>query len=256
MRSSAISIHTKSNMLTESFISRSELLLGAESVSKLERSHVLIVGLGGVGGFAAELLCRAGIGCMTIVDGDVVSPSNINRQIIALNSTVGKQKAELFASRFVDINPNCKVNVVNSFLKDEAMVSLLNADKYDYIVDAIDTLSPKVFLLYHATKLGIPIVSAMGSGGKLDPTQVHISDVEKSHTCPLASSVRKRLHKLGVEKGFKVVFSTEKPIDSAVVDNPSQNKRTTLGVISYMPAVFGSFCASVVINDLLKCVAN
>lgn len=238
--------------MTNSFQTRTELLLGEESLERLKKAHVLVVGLGGVGGYAAEMLCRAGVGRMTIVDGDKVSVSNINRQIIALRSTVGISKTELFKQRFHDINPDCEVTALNVFLRDEEMIRLLEKEKYDYVVDAIDTLSPKVFLLYHAHRLGLPIVSAMGSAGKLDPSKIEVTDVAQSHTCPLAAMVRKKLHKLGVREGFKVVFSSEKVDESAMIEDPSQNKRTTVGVISYMPAVFGCYCASTVINDLIE----
>lgn len=238
--------------MPDKFQSRTELLLGAVGVERLRQAHVLVVGLGGVGGYAAEMLCRAGVGRLTIVDGDKVSESNINRQIIALNSTVGMSKAELFEKRFKDINPECEVVAKEVFLRDDEMINLLEAEQYDYVVDAIDTLSPKVFLLYHTQRLGLPIVSAMGSAGKMDPGLVRVADISESHTCPLAAMVRKKLHKLGVRSGFKVVFSTEKVSESAMMEEPSQNKRTTVGVVSYMPAVFGCHCASVVINDLTK----
>ncbi len=238
--------------MTNSFQTRTELLLGVENLGRLRKAHVLVVGLGGVGGYAAEMLCRAGVGRMTIVDGDNVSVSNINRQIIALRSTVGESKAALFKQRFHDINPDCEVTALNVFLRDEEMIRLLENEKYDYVVDAIDTLSPKVFLLYHAHRMGLPIVSAMGSAGKLDPSKIEVTDVAQSHTCPLAAMVRKKLHKLGVREGFKVVFSSEKVDESAMIEDPSQNKRTTVGVISYMPAVFGCYCASTVINDLIE----
>lgn len=238
--------------MTNSFQTRTELLLGEESLERLKKAHVLVVGLGGVGGYAAEMLCRAGVGRMTIVDGDNVSVSNINRQIIALRSTVGESKAALFKQRFHDINPDCEVTALNVFLRDEEMIRLLENEKYDYVIDAIDTLSPKVFLLYHAHRMGLPIVSAMGSAGKLNPSKIEVTDVAQSHTCPLAAMVRKKLHKLGVREGFKVVFSSEKVDESAMIEDPSQNKRTTVGVISYMPAVFGCYCASTVINDLIE----
>lgn len=238
--------------MSDSFQTRTELLLGEESLERLKKAHVLVVGLGGVGGYAAEMLCRAGVGRMTIVDGDKVSVSNINRQIIALRSTVGFSKTDLFKQRFHDINPDCEVTALNVFLRDEEMIRLLEKEKYDYVIDAIDTLSPKVFLLYHAHQMGLPIVSAMGSAGKFDPSKIEVTDVAQSHTCPLAAMVRKKLHKLGVREGFKVVFSSEKVDESAMIEDPSQNKRTTVGVISYMPAVFGCYCASTVINDLIE----
>jgi len=238
--------------VVNTFQSRTELLLGADSVERLRQSHVLVVGLGGVGGYAAEMLCRAGVGRLTIVDGDTVSVSNINRQLIALQSTVGQPKTELFEARFHEVNPDCDVTALNTFLRDEEMIELLEGNKLDYVVDAIDTLSPKVFLLYHSHRLGIPVVSSMGSAGKLDPSQIQVADISSSHTCPLAAMVRKKLHKLGVSDGFKAVFSTEKVRETAMIEEPSQNKRTIVGVISYMPAMFGCHCAATVINDLVN----
>lgn len=237
-------------MPDDTLYTRTEMLLRPEGMARLAAAHVLVVGLGGVGGYAAEMLCRAGVGRLTIVDGDDVSVSNINRQLIALQSTVGQSKAELFRQRFSDINPSCKVDARAIFLKDQNMIDLLEEQHYDYVVDAIDTLSPKVFLLYHAHRLGLRVVSSMGSAGKVDPTQIVITDIAQSHTCPLAAMVRKKLHKIGVREGIEVVFSTEKIAQHAMIDDPSQNKRTTIGTISYLPPVFGCACASVVIRHI------
>ena len=254
-------------MSVEDLYSRTEMLLRPEGLQRLRGGHVLVVGLGGVGGYAAEMLCRAGVGRLTLVDGDVVSPSNINRQIIALQSTVGKPKTDLFLSRLHDINPDCKVEVQQQFLRDQMIEDLLQAHRYDYVIDAIDTLSPKVFLLYQAHRLGLPVVSSMGSAGKLDPSAVLVTDISRSHTCPLAAMVRKRLHRLGVQEGIKVVFSSEKvaphsfvvsdaetdDVDRSLIQN---TKRTTVGTISYLPPLFGCFCASVVIRDLVSQVVE
>lgn len=238
-------------MQQDPFYSRTTLLLGDEAQDLLQRASVLVVGLGGVGGYAAEMLCRAGVGNLTIVDSDTVSHSNLNRQLIALNSTVGHSKVDLFCQRFRDINPSVNITPLNTFLRDDEMISLLEDNHFDYVVDAIDTLSPKVFLLYHSTRLHIPVVSAMGSGGKLDPALVQVTDIAKTYNCPLATMVRKHLHKLGLYTGFKAVFSPEKVSSSAMYEDPSQNHRTTIGTISYMPALFGCHCASVVIRDLI-----
>lgn len=232
--------------------SRTRLLLQDDGLSRLRDAHVLVVGLGGVGGYAAEQLCRAGVGRLTIVDGDVVSSTNLNRQLIALRSTIGQPKTELFRQRFLDINPDCKVTAIQEFLRDERTVELLQSEHYDCVVDCIDTLSPKVFLLYHAHCLGIPTVSSMGSGGKTDPAQVHVSDIAKSHTCPLAAMVRKRLHHMGVYSGIRVVFSTEKVPPHAMLEDPSDNHLTTIGTISYMPPLFGCIIASEVIKLILQ----
>lgn len=231
---------------------RTQMLLQSEGLLRLQSAHVLVVGLGGVGGYAAEQLCRAGVGTLTLIDGDSINITNINRQIIALNSTIGRSKAQMLAERFADINPQCKLNVIDEYIRDERMVEILDADKYDYVIDAIDTLSPKVFLLYHCQQRGLPIVSSMGSAGKLDPEQILVSDISKSHTCPLAAMVRKRLHRMGINKGIKVVFSTEKVAPHAMVEEISENKRTTIGTISYMPPIFGCYCASVVIRDFIN----
>ena len=239
-------------MRLESLFTRTELLLKDEGMCRLKEAHVLVVGLGGVGGYAAEMLCRAGVGKLTLVDGDKVSVTNINRQIIALQSTVGRSKAELFGERLRDINPVCRLTIIDEFLRDERMIEVLKANRYDYVVDAIDTLSPKVFLLYHASQEGLRVVSSMGSAGKTDPMAIRVADISKSHTCPLAAMVRKRLHRLGVNKGIRVVFSTEKVAEHAMIEEPTQNKRTTIGTISYLPAMFGCCCAAEVIKDLVK----
>lgn len=236
--------------MTDDFYSRTALLLRPEGVQRLRDAHVLVVGLGGVGGYAAEQLCRAGVGRLTLVDADKVSESNINRQIIALHSTVGQSKVALFKQRMADINPDCIVDARETFLRDEEMISLLQEQHYDYVVDAIDTLSPKVFLLYHCVSMGLPVVSSMGSAGKVDATALHIADISKSHTCPLAAMVRKRLHRMGITEGIDVVFSTEKVAEHAMVEEISENKRTTIGTISYIPPMFGCCCASVVIRKL------
>ena len=230
---------------------RTRLLLGDEGFEKLNSSHVLVVGLGGVGGYVAEQLTRAGIGELTIVDGDVVSQSNMNRQLLALQSTQGKPKAEVMAARLRDINPDIKLHVVNQFMKDQALIDLIS-QPYDYVVDAIDTVSPKVFLLYYAVQNNQRIVSCMGAGGKMHPDKIEIADIDKSHHCHLAFYIRKKLHKLGIRTGIKVVFSPEPVSKSAVIEEESQNKASNVGTISYMPAAFGCFCTSVVINGLLE----
>lgn len=234
------------------FESRTLLLLQEEAMQRLRDAHVLVVGLGGVGGYAAEQLCRAGVGRLTLVDGDRVGESNLNRQLIALRSTIGRPKAELFRERFADINPACKVEALVEFLRDDRMVELLESQHYDCVVDCIDTLAPKVFLLYHAHRLEIPVVSCMGSGGKTDPSQVRACDIAESNTCPLAHQVRKRLHHLGIYSGIRVVFSPELPPPHAMVEERTDNHRTTVGTISYMPPLFGCFIASETIKLLIN----
>ncbi len=234
-----------------SWLERTELLLGEEKTAILRQTHVLVVGLGGVGAYAAEMLCRAGIGQLTIADADTVSVSNINRQLVALNSTIGRHKTQVMAERLLDINPNLKLTVVDRFIKDDATFELLDSDSFDYVVDAIDTLSPKAHLIKGALDRHIPIVSSMGSGAKTDPTMVEIADIARTHHCPLAHMLRKRLHKMGIHTGFYAVFSAEKVREGAMIIEEQTNKKSNTGTISYMPAVFGCCCASVVIRDLL-----
>ena len=227
------------------------MLIGDDGLAKLRESHVLIVGLGGVGAYAAEQLARAGIGKMTIVDGDVVNVTNRNRQLLALCSTQGRPKAEVMAERIRDINPDVELEVINRYMKDDAIIELVSKP-YDYIVDAIDTVAPKVFLLYYAKQNNQRVVSCMGAGGKFHPEKIEIADIAQSNHCRLAFYIRKRLHRLGVFDGIKAVYSPEPVDDSAIVNVNEQNKVSNVGTISYMPAAFGIFCASVVVNDLLN----
>jgi len=202
---------------------RTILLFGEEKVKKLNQSHVLIVGMGGVGAYAAEQIVRAGVGQITIIDGDIVNPSNKNRQLAALTSTQLQPKAHVMHQRLMDINPDLKIKVIDEYIKDDRMVEIL-----DY-------------------------VSSMGAGGKTDPSQVQIADISKSYNDNLARILRKRLHRMGVYKGIKVVFSPEKvKPESIILTEGEQNKKTTVGTISYMPAIFGNFISSVVIRDLAE----
>lgn len=231
---------------------RTQLLFGEDGVKKLNNSHVLIVGLGGVGAYAAEQIVRAGVGQVTIVDGDQVQAGNRNRQMAALLSTQGQNKAEVMKNRLLDINPKIKINCIAEYIKDDRMKEILEIP-YDYVVDAIDTLAPKIFLIYHGLQKGHRIASSMGAGGKTDPSLVQIADISKSHDDNLARILRKRLHRLGVYEGVKVVFSPEKVDDSAIIlTEGEQNKKTTVGTVSYMPAIFGNFISSIVIRDLLE----
>lgn len=228
---------------------RTELLIGSERVKKLNDSSVLVMGLGGVGAYAAELICRSGVGRMTIVDGDEITSDNRNRQLPALESTLGRPKAEIMANRLKDINPSIELRTIDKFITEKAVDELL-AKSPDYVVDAIDSIAPKVNLIYQCFKKKIPIVSSMGAGGKFDPSQIVIADISKSYNCTLARTVRKRLHDLGIYKGIPVVFSPEKIVKSSVMAVNQQNKKSTVGTISYMPPAFGCFCASKVIRDL------
>lgn len=230
---------------------RTELLLGKEQMKHLRRSHVLVVGLGGVGAYAAEMICRAGVGKMTIVDADTVNPSNINRQLPALHSTVGRPKAEVVAERLMDINPELELTVFCEFIRDERTLEILESAHFNFIVDAIDSLSPKVYLMYHAHSRKIPIISSMGAGAKVDPSQIKIDDISKTFNCGLAKAVRKRLNKMGVNKGIPVVFTTEIANKDAVIPVEDEEcKISTAGTVSYMPAIFGCFLASHVIRNI------
>ena len=233
------------------WLERTELLLGSEKCDILRVANVLVVGLGGVGAYAAEMIARAGVGTMTIADADVVGESNINRQLIALHSTVGRPKADLVAERLRDINPELKLTVVNRYIKDDETYSLLDSAPFDYVVDAIDTLSPKLALIAGALERNVPIVSSMGAGAKTDPTKMEIADISKTHHCPLAHMLRKRLHKIGIRRGFKAVFSPEPIREGAMILCEEQNKKSNVGTISYIPALFGIGCASVVIRGLV-----
>jgi tRNA A37 threonylcarbamoyladenosine dehydratase len=234
----------------DKWLSRTELLLGKEKLKKLRSSNVLVVGLGGVGAFAAEMICRAGIGSMTVVDGDIVHASNRNRQILALKSTEGKVKAGIMQTRLLDINPDLKLTAVQEFIKDDRMIEILDSG-YDYVVDAIDTLSPKVFLIFHSLQKKIPVVSSMGSGGKYDPLKINISDISETTDCTLARILRKKLHRLGVKEGFTAVWSPETIDKSKIIPvSGEQNKASVVGTVSYMPAAFGIACASVLIRDI------
>ena len=239
-------------MINDNWTERTALLFGDEKLQMLRDARVLVVGLGGVGAYAAEMIARAGVGSMTIADADTVSASNINRQLIALHSTVGRSKAELMAKRLLDINPDMELRAVDRFIKDDETYALLDSARFDYVVDAIDTLSPKLALIKGALDRNIPLVSSMGAGAKTDPTRMEIADISKTHHCPLAHMLRKRLHKLGIRSGFRAVFSPEPVREGAVVLCDEQNKKSNMGTVSYIPALFGIGCASVVIRDLVK----
>lgn len=230
---------------------RTALLLGDEKMERLRKSHVLVVGLGGVGAYAAEMICRAGVGRMTIVDADTVQPTNINRQLPALHSTLGQPKAEVLASRFRDINSDIQLTVIPAFLKDENIPQLLDAAPYDFVVDAIDTLAPKCHLIAEAMKRRLHIVSSMGAGAKSDITQIRFADLWDTYHCGLSKAVRKRLQKMGIRRKLPVVFSTEQADPKAVLLTDDElNKKSTCGTVSYMPAVFGCYLAEYVIKRL------
>jgi tRNA A37 threonylcarbamoyladenosine dehydratase len=227
-------------------------MLGDKKVGTLMGKNVLIVGLGGVGGICAEMIVRAGVGKLTIVDNDIVDESNINRQIQALQSTVKQPKAQVLAKRLKDINPDLDLTVMEVFIKEKITTDLVEKEKWDYIVDCIDTLSSKVFFLKACMDRKLPIVSSLGAGGKVDPSQIEVTDISKTHECNLAKYVRKRLHSLGIYKGLKVVFSPEKVDQTRIIETEKAfPKKSLIGTLSYMPAIFGCTVASVVIRDLL-----
>lgn len=226
---------------------RSEMILGKESTEKLNSKSVILFGLGGVGSYTAEALARAGIGRLTIVDNDCVSVTNINRQLCALRSTVGKPKAEVVKERILDINPECEVNALQKFYLPEN-TDEFNLDKYDYIADAIDTVSAKIDLAVKSQELGIPLISCMGTGNKLDPTRFTVSDIFKTSGCPLCRVMRSELRKRNIKK-LCVVWSPEEPIKPAKTDEDS-GKRQTPGSLPFVPGVAGMIMAGKIITDL------
>ena len=236
----------------EAWKERTELLVGAEGLERLFESSVAVIGLGGVGAYAAEMLCRAGVGHLILLDSDVVSESNKNRQLIALDSTIGKPKSTVLAERLKDINPDVRLTLINCYLEEGSIPQLLGEYKVDFLVDAIDTLAPKIALIRYCVESGIPHVSSMGAGAKIDATAVRLADLSKSYNCPLAYILRKKLRKVGISKGFKVVFSEELPRREAIVAVEERNKKSNVGTISYLPAVFGCVCAQAAVEHLLK----
>lgn len=236
------------------WLERAELLLGSEKINQLKGSTIAVVGLGGVGAYAAEMLARAGVGRMIIADADVVTPTNKNRQLLALDSTMGLPKVIMMYNRLKDINPHIELITIGEYITLENVESLLTIEnvRIDYIVDAIDTLSPKVSLIQFALASSIKIVSSMGAGAKTDATKIKIKDISKSFNCPLAYMLRKRLRKVGISKGFRVVFSEELPNEDAIVPVEELNKKSMVGTISYLPPVFGCICAQAVLEDLLS----
>jgi tRNA threonylcarbamoyladenosine dehydratase len=235
------------------WMSRSQLLLGDETIKRLMGKNVLVVGLGGVGGICAEMIARSGVGKMTIVDGDTVDLSNCNRQIPALHSTAQRLKVEVMAERLLDINPQLQLTPVNDFLKDKKTFALLDSGNFDYVVDCIDTLSSKVFLIKGCVERNMPVVSSLGAGGKVDPSLVQVTDISQTYQCNLAKYVRKYLRRLEVFEGVKVVFSPEVADQSRIIETEKAfPKKSIIGTISYMPAIFGCVAASVVIRDLMQ----
>jgi len=235
------------------WLNRTELLLKHKNLARLKKAHILVVGLGGVGSYAAEFLVRNGIGNLTIVDGDQIDITNINRQLPALHSTVGRYKTEVMAERLLDINPDLNLKIINKFIEPQDFDSLIAGTSYHYIIDAIDSVSPKIYLILAAKKHKIKIVSAMGAGGKTDPSKVMVRDISKTRDDFLARVIRKRLKKHGIHKGVKCVFSTElQKAEALEMTDNTDFKKSHYGTLSYMPALFGLYAAATVINYLTQ----
>lgn len=242
--------------MNSTWLSRTALLLEPFQMEALAKAHVLVVGLGGVGSFAAEFLARAGVGALTIVDGDVVEASNRNRQLPALVSSEGQPKAAWMSERLKDINPELQLNAIEGFMTAPFLAEVLN-HRFDYVVDAIDTLSPKTDLVKLTLERGYPLISSMGAGGKLDPAFIKIADIGQTYNCFFAQQLRKNLKRSNIRSGFKAVFSSELPDKSKVKEVAGvKYKKSILGTISYIPALFGAYCASVVIRDLSEIPFN
>ncbi len=232
-----------------SWNSRTVKLLGEDAISRLAGARVCIVGVGGVGGYAAEMLARTGVGNLTLIDADDVAASNINRQLIALTDTVGESKVNLFAERFRLINPDIEVSARKIFLTPDNVSELIDED-YDYIIDAIDTVAPKIALISECLRRGTPIISSMGAGGRIDPSKVEITDLWTTTEDGLARAVRQRLKKLGLRRSLKVVASREAPRRHSLIGLEEQNKQSSFGTIATIPALFGIHLASYVLNRL------
>lgn len=235
----------------ENWKERTLMLVGEAGIGRLASACVGVIGVGGVGGYAAEMIVRAGVGHIIIMDSDTVSVTNKNRQLLALDSTVGRPKCEVLKARLLDINPELEVTVLQEYLEADMVETVLGGYRVDFIVDAIDTLAPKLALIKYCVDHGIPHVSSMGAGAKYDATKVRLADISKSYNCPLAYIVRKRLRHMGIRRGFQVVFSEELPDRDAIVECEDRNKKSQVGTISYLPAVFGCVCAQAAIKGIL-----
>ena len=235
-------------MLNE--FSRTELIFGKEAMEKLNRSRVAVFGIGGVGGYTVEALARSGIGALDIVDNDKVCLTNINRQIIATRKTIGKYKVDVAAERIAEINPDCKVKAYKTFFLPETSTEF-DFKEYDYIVDAIDTVTGKIAIIEKAKESGVPVISAMGAGNKVDPTAFEVADIKKTSVCPLARVMRRELAKRGIEH-LKVVYSKEKPVKTVGESEESSGKRAIPGSCAFVPSVVGLIIAGEVIKDLIN----
>ncbi|MBS1589003.1 MAG: tRNA threonylcarbamoyladenosine dehydratase [Bacteroidetes bacterium] len=234
-----------------SWLSRTSLLIGEERVRLLNKKHVLIVGMGGVGSFAAEFIARSGIGKMTIIDGDVVDTTNRNRQLPALATNIGQSKAVIMDQRLREINPEIDLTTIANFIEPDKVEDCLTTQP-DFIIDAIDSITPKVRFLVQSFGRNIPLVSSMGAGAKLDPTQLRVADISKTYNCPFAQQIRKNLKAHGIFKGITTVFSPEEIIKESLMHTDGKNyKKSAYGTISYLPATFGAVAASVAIRHLI-----
>lgn len=239
-----------------SWLERTELLIKKEGIETLKKAHILIVGLGGVGSFAAEFIARAGVQKLTLVDGDVFDVTNINRQLTALQSTIGKSKAVTLAARLKDINPEIEITIVEEFLTPESAFEIVT-NEFDFVMDCIDSITPKLNLMIAAKRKKVKIISSMGAGGKMDVSKIKIKEINQTNNCTMARVLRKRLKKEQIHKGIKVVFSEEmQQAESLQLVTNSKYKRSFYGTISFMPAAFGLHAAAYVINYLLKKTKN
>ena len=231
---------------------RAELLFKEEGINKLNKANVLVVGLGGVGSFSAEFLVRAGVGKMSIVDGDTVDITNINRQLPALHSTVGQPKVKIVGDRLLDINPELQLTRIEEFLSPERAYDLVSPE-FDYVLDCIDSLTPKMNLIIAAKRKKVKLISNMGAGGKYDAAKVTVRDISKTEYCPLAKNIRKRLKKVGIDKGVKAVYSAEIPDSKSLKLTDGTNfKKSFYGTNSWMPALFGLHAAETVVKHIIK----
>ncbi|HBE9442953.1 tRNA threonylcarbamoyladenosine dehydratase [Clostridioides difficile] len=233
--------------MENNFTTRTSFLVGDDGIEKLNNSNIIVFGVGGVGSFTVEALARAGVGNITIVDFDDVDITNINRQIPALHSTVGRYKVDVMEERILDINPNINIKKIRSLYNQDTSAEILT-ERYDYVVDAIDMVSSKIHLIETCEKKGLKIISSMGMGNKLDPTKIVVTDIHKTSTCPLAKVMRKELRDRGIKK-LKVVYSTEQPIE--LKKKVMNGRKVTPGSVSFVPSVGGLIIASVIINELL-----
>lgn len=234
------------------WLERTELLIKEDGIKKLQKSNVLVVGMGGVGSYAAEFLVRAGIGSITIIDGDVVDNTNRNRQLHAMKSTIGLSKVDLMSDRLLDINPELILLAIKEFIQPERADEIVDV-KYNYVIEAIDSFTPKLRVINAAYTKQIPLISSMGAGGNLDPSKVQIKDISKTYNCPLARFTRKHLRNdFNIKKGINVVFSNEVQHKESLKYTDGQNFKSFYGTISFIPALFGLYAASKVINDIIS----